>query len=102
MPGEDPDDYVDEEAKPVRILSDFAIFDPRHGRAFELISLELLHDTAKTDHHFEAAGNVSPVYLNEEDAGQEDGVMDGEKPDLQRLRTSAIFRYFIDYQVADE
>ncbi|TBU32705.1 S-adenosyl-L-methionine-dependent methyltransferase [Dichomitus squalens] len=100
--GEDADDYLDEEAKPVRILSDFAIFDPRHGRGFELVSLELLHVTAGTDHHFEAAGNVSPVYLNEEDAGQEDIVDNSKKADLQRLRTSAIFRYFIDYQAVDD
>lgn len=100
--GEDPEDYGDGEGKPVRQLSDFVIFDPSPSRGFEPLPLDLLHDPAGVNRQFEAAGCVSPVYLNEEDAGQEDGVEDDEKLEPQRFRTSAIFRYFIDYLAADE
>nr|ANR76343.1 DNA methyltransferase [Ganoderma lucidum] len=100
--GEDPDDYGDGEGKPVRQLSDFVVFDPNPSRGLEILSLDLLHDSAGTHRQFEAAGWVSPVYLNEEDAGQEDGVEDDEELKPQRFRTSAIFRYFIDYLATDE
>ncbi len=100
--GEDPEDYRDGEGKPVRQLSSFVVFDPSPSRGFELIPLDSLHDSGSTHRQFEAAGCVSPVYLNEEDAGQEDGVQDDEKQEPQRFRTSAIFRYFIDYFAIDE
>lgn len=100
--GEDPEDYRDGEGKPVRQLSAFVVFDPSTSRGFELIPLDSLHDPANTHRQFEAAGCVSPVYLNEEDAGQEDGVEDDEKLGPQRIRTSAIFRYVIDYETMDE
>ncbi|KAI1797446.1 S-adenosyl-L-methionine-dependent methyltransferase [Ganoderma leucocontextum] len=100
--GEDSEDYEDGEGKPVRQLSAFVVFDPSPSRGFELIPLDLLHDTTSTHRQFEVAGCVSPVYLNEEDAGQEDGVDDDEKRGPQRFRTSAIFQYFIDYAVIDD
>ena len=96
--GEDPDDYSNDGAKPVRILSKFAIYDPKPGHNYELISLDLLHETSGIGRQFEAAGYVSPVYLSEEDAGQEDGVEAEEGLERLHLRTSAIFHYFIDYQ----
>ncbi|PIL29860.1 DNA methyltransferase [Ganoderma sinense ZZ0214-1] len=100
--GEDPDDYRDGEGKPVRQLSGFVVFDPSPSRGFELIPLDLLHDSASTDRQFEAAGCVSPVYLNEEDEGQEDGLEDDEHLEPQHFRTTAIFRYIIDYEAIDE
>ena len=70
-----------------------------------MISLALLDTDQSGRHHFEAAGAVAPIFLNEEDEGQED-VLDGEDDSdiskLQRLRTSAIFRYTIDYTKSDE
>ncbi|KAI0354603.1 S-adenosyl-L-methionine-dependent methyltransferase [Trametes cingulata] len=85
--------------KPVRLLADFTIFDPR---GYELVSLGLL-DSDTHSYHFEAAGFVAPVFLNKEDEGQEDGVdtEDDHKRHLQRLQTSAIFAYTIDYTKTD-
>nr|VWP01255.1 Glucans biosynthesis glucosyltransferase H (EC [Ganoderma boninense] len=100
--GEDPEDFRDGQGKPVRQLSAFVVFDPSPSRGFELIPLDLLHDSAATDRQFEAAGCVSPVYLNEEDEGQEDGVEDDEHLEPQHFRTSAIFRYMIDYEAMDD
>ncbi|KAH9901025.1 S-adenosyl-L-methionine-dependent methyltransferase [Cubamyces lactineus] len=103
--GEDPleRDQSAVGSKPIRALSDFSVFDP--SREFEMIPLALLDTDQSGKHHFEAAGAVAPVFLNEEDEGQED-VLDGEDDSdismLQRLRTSAIFRYTIDYMKSDD
>ena len=103
--GEDPleRDQGTADSKPIRALSDFSVFDPSHE--FEMISLALLDTDQSGRHHFEAAGAVAPIFLNEEDEGQED-VLDGDDDSdiskLQRLRTSAIFRYTIDYTKSDE
>ncbi|KAI0828845.1 S-adenosyl-L-methionine-dependent methyltransferase [Trametes gibbosa] len=95
--GEDPIDQPDA-AKPVRALSNFVVFDPTRG--FEHIPIDLLDEPAASKHSFEAAGDVMPLFLNEEDEGQEDG-LDGEdsgtEPQAQRIRTSAIFRWSLDY-----
>ncbi|KAI8998552.1 S-adenosyl-L-methionine-dependent methyltransferase [Trametes punicea] len=103
--GEDPlerNGAADANSKPVRALSDFSVFDPLGE--FELISLKLLDEESAQPRQFEAAGVVAPVFLNEEDEGQEDGLDDEEvaqwKP--QRLRTSAIFRYTVDYTKRDD
>ncbi|KAH9849210.1 S-adenosyl-L-methionine-dependent methyltransferase [Lenzites betulinus] len=100
--GEDPAEQSDA-AKPVRALSDFVVFDPARG--FEHIPIDLLDAPAASKHSFEAAGNVMPLFLNEEDEGQEDGLIgeDGaNEPQGQRIRTSAIFRWCLDYQKADD
>ncbi|KAI0778984.1 S-adenosyl-L-methionine-dependent methyltransferase [Trametes elegans] len=96
--GEDPHERLDirrDGDKPIRALNNFSVFDPR---GFEMIPLGLLDENTTSGHHFEAAGVVSPVFTNEEDESQEDG-LDSEDSgkQLQRLRTSAIFRYHIDY-----
>ncbi|KAI0368858.1 S-adenosyl-L-methionine-dependent methyltransferase [Pilatotrama ljubarskyi] len=100
--GEDPLDHDESSMeKPMRLLADFAIFDPR---GFELVSLDLLDNSDTQGHQFEAAGFVAPVFLNKEDEGQEDELDDEDdrRRQLQRLRTSAIFSYTIDYTKADD
>ncbi|KAL4250277.1 DNA (cytosine-5)-methyltransferase [Abortiporus biennis] len=86
--------------KPVRILTDFVIFDPKHSNAH--ISLSLLEDNDGVDRAFEAVGNVLPMYANEEDEGQEDDGLDEDENQSQRLRTSAIFNHYFDYTSPDE
>lgn len=91
--GEDLDDLVDDD-KPVRALTHFAIFDPRTR---ELISLDELY-AGETHRQFEAFGTVTPVFANEEDAGQDDDYESGKRDRfVQRLRTSTIFDFMIDY-----
>ncbi|KAH9935023.1 uncharacterized protein B0H18DRAFT_1082741 [Fomitopsis serialis] len=92
IPGEDPD-AVDEDGIPVRVLSEFCIFDPKDG--YHLYSLD---DENFNKHQLQAAGVVSPVYVNEEDEGQEDGV-DGS---VQRFRTTDIEQYSLNYESRDE
>ena len=93
--GEDAD-------KPVRLLTEFEIFGPTDRLEYQ--NLETLHHLDSTLSHLEAAGFVSPVFLNEEDAGQEDDL--GDEFNLssrqQHLRTSPILQYVIDYQRMDE
>jgi DNA (cytosine-5)-methyltransferase 1 len=88
--GEDRDE--DEGSRPVRLLTDFLIFEP--GNDNELVSLdELLNATSSRQ--FEAVGDVAPVYANEEDAGLDDDMEDVPR---QRLRTTAIFSFTMDYK----
>lgn len=88
------DESMDEDSKPVRILSDFTIFDPRHNN--ELVSLvEIEHADSVMDREFEGAGHVRPL-LEDEDEGQEEDV-DGQQC-VARLRLSAILRYWTDYK----
>jgi DNA (cytosine-5)-methyltransferase 1 len=95
--GEDPD-AEDDEDKPVRLLADFCIFDPKHG--MELISLsELEKNDGTIDREIEGAGDVRPFISNDEDAGQEDDLDDEQ---VSRVRLSAIMRYTIDYTQDDE
>ena len=90
--GEEPDDAGQRDL-PVRVLTDFCIFDRKDD--FQFCSL---NDENLRMHVLEAAGFVSPVYANEEDEGQEDDV----EEDLQRLRTSTIQQYSLDYESRDE
>lgn len=99
--GEDPEeiDSVEDggKGKPVRILTDFVIFDPAHDD--ELVSLEDLFDTT-ISRQFEAIGNVAPEFNNEEDAGlDDDGSADATNK--QRLRTTAIFGFTLDYNSSE-
>ncbi|KAI0747841.1 S-adenosyl-L-methionine-dependent methyltransferase [Daedaleopsis nitida] len=101
--GEDSDQQLDASAegsvdKPVRILVDFVIFD--HQRDYEHAPLSLLDEDGNRPRQLQAAGLVAPTFVNEEDAAQEDG--DDDDPQLQRLRTTYILRYCIEYDKYDE
>ncbi|OCH84951.1 S-adenosyl-L-methionine-dependent methyltransferase, partial [Obba rivulosa] len=99
--GEDRGEDEDPTLKPVRILSDFCIFDPNHD--MEVVSLDLLQQSdGVAGRHFEAAGLVSPEFLNEEDEGQEDGIDESQDFNFQRLRTSAILNFSFDYSKPDD
>jgi len=96
--GEDPDAEDVDDDKPVRLLTDFCIFDPKHR--MELISLgELEKDDSALDREIEGAGDVSPLLSNDEDAGQEDDLDDEQ---IERIRLTAIMRYTFDYTQGDE
>ena len=71
------------------------LYDPKHGN--ELIPFTELEEE-NSRRHFKAAGIVAPVFMNEEDAGQED---DEEQP-IQRLRTTEVYRYWLDFTKIDE
>ena len=62
-----------------------------------MVSLELLE--RNSDGAYEAAGFVAPMFANEEDAGQED---EDDEAVMQRLRTSRVLRYILNYTVGDE
>lgn len=82
--------------KPIRVLTDFSIFDPKHRN--EMVSLAAIEHDDGLDRQFEGAGFVAPYLINEEDEGQEDG-LEGE---LQYVRLSAILRYTLDYTGQNE
>ncbi|KAI0652489.1 S-adenosyl-L-methionine-dependent methyltransferase [Trametes meyenii] len=101
--GEDPLERLGSgaDSKPIRALAEFSIFDATHQ--FELVSLDIFDKEGPAQQNqYEAAGWVSPVFVNEEDAGQEDGLVDNNNDQQQhngqmRLRTSTILRWTIDY-----
>ncbi len=99
--GENDNDELFEDGaddqKPIRVLDDFAIFDPKHG--CEMVMLDALERDDGVDRQFEAAGMVSSYYENDEDDGQHD-----EAPEAQPLRVmlTAILRFTINYAVETE
>ena len=95
--GEDPDErLVNVSDKPVRILHDFVLFDPK---SYKYIPLNYLHDPEGRNYDFEAAGYASPVFVNEEDAVEDE---DEDEEPQRRLRTSSVFSYSVDYTNANE
>ncbi|KAF7975199.1 hypothetical protein HWV62_10266 [Athelia sp. TMB] len=83
-----------DDSKPVRFLTNFTIFDPRHKN--ELVSLHEMEAPEPTiDREFEASGDVRPVLDLDEDEGQEDDGNDEQGVD--RIRLSAILRFWTDY-----
>jgi DNA (cytosine-5)-methyltransferase 1 len=100
--GEDLDDEYgsDEEDndhnKPIRILTSFSIFDPKHRN--EMVSLTAMEEEDGIDREIEAAGYVVPSFINEEDEGQEDGLENAP----QYVRLGAILRYTFDFTKESE
>ncbi|KAG6901728.1 hypothetical protein C0995_008696 [Termitomyces sp. Mi166 len=102
--GEDPfadeDEKDDPNAKPVRVLSDFAIYDPNHG--CEMVLLSSIEEDDGVDRQFEAEGIVLPYYQNDEDEGQEDDENeDGSNREPKLVKLGAILRYTFDYTETD-
>jgi DNA (cytosine-5)-methyltransferase 1 len=91
--GEDPEDGLDEGEKPIRLLSDFSIFDPKHRNEF--VSLAAIEEDDGVDRQFEGAGLVVPYFVSEED---------DEETEInpQYVRLGAILRYTIDYAQESE
>ena len=94
--GEDPEDGLDEDEKPIRLLSDFSIFDPTHRNEF--VSLAAIEEDDGVDRQFEGAGMVLPYFVSEEDEGQDEET----EIDPQYVRLGAILRYTIDYTQESE
>ena len=112
------DDGGERDKKPVRVLHDWSIFDacprPKKGGdlSLPLLPLDAL-DKPSSGCAPEGAGVATPLFENDEDAGQED---DGDYDDYDdggegeegtkavsvRLRLSALLRYTIDYTKRDE
>ena len=107
------DDGAEGDKKPVRVLHDWSIFDasPRPKKrgdlALSMLALDAL-DKPESGCAPEGAGVATPLFENDEDAGQED---DGEYDDegdeepkavSVRLRLGALLRYTIDYTKRDE
>lgn len=90
------DNEVQEMSKPIRILSGFTIFDPKHQN--ELVSLNVMEEDDGMDREFEAVGYVVPSFINDEDEGQEDG-LDNEP---QYVRLGAILRYTYNFTEESE
>ncbi|KAG6898681.1 hypothetical protein C0993_005162 [Termitomyces sp. T159_Od127] len=57
-------------AKPLRVLSHFAIYEPKRGN--EMVPLSSIEEDDGVDHQFVAEGIVFLYYQNDEDEGQEE------------------------------
>lgn len=96
IPGEDPEeDAVDDNQKPVRVLTDFSIFDPLHRN--EMVSLAAIEEDDGVDRSFEGAGWVTANFIDE-DVGQEDWEDEEEEEEKVYVRLGAILRYTLDYR----
>lgn len=97
-PGEDSN------GKPIRLLTDFTLFDTTHNNRHVSFQ-ELLDENGVC---LEMVGNVGPVYANEEDAGQDceaehddaqfASTSDLRTGQLQKFHTSEVVSFAIDYQ----
>ncbi|KAG6831961.1 hypothetical protein H0H87_003296, partial [Tephrocybe sp. NHM501043] len=90
------------DVKPVRVLSDFAIYDPKHSN--EMVLLSAIEEDDGVDRLFEAEGIVSAYYANGVDEGEDDNVdEDGDKtqPVQKMVYLAAILRYTFDYMEAE-
>lgn len=95
--GEDDGNEDDGDDKPVRVLSNFCFFDPKHE--MELVSLADLEKVdGILDREFEGVGDARSFASNDEDAGQEDDLDE----QVARIRLSAILRYTMDYTKDNE
>lgn len=87
-------------SKPVRVLNDFTVFDPRHR--CELVTLDMLEASEDgVDREFEGAGYAVPYGGgDDEDEGQEDGAEEHEAGhrEWEYVRLGAIMRYWVDYE----
>ena len=100
IPGEDPEDEpLEDDEKPVRILTEFSIFDPLHRN--EMVSLAAIEEEDGVDRHFEGAGWVAADFISE-DVGQEDWDVDEEEDRKVYVRLGAILRYTLDYKSENE
>jgi len=100
IPGEDPEDEpLEDDEKPVRILTDFSIFDPLHRN--EMVSLAAIEEEDGVDRHFEGAGWVTADFISE-DVGQEDWDDDEEENLKVYVRLGAILRYTLEYRSENE
>ncbi|PFH48401.1 hypothetical protein AMATHDRAFT_5836 [Amanita thiersii Skay4041] len=96
IPGEDPEgDPCEDGEKPIRFLTDFSIFDPKHRN--EMISLAALEEDDGVDRHFEGAGWVAPQFVIE-DVAQEDW----QDTEPVYLRLGAILRFSLDYKLSKD
>ncbi|KAG6840764.1 hypothetical protein C0991_004549 [Blastosporella zonata] len=80
----------DPDAKPIRVLTDFAIYDPKHNN--EMVLLNAIEEDDGVDRQFEAEGAMLPYFPNEEDEGDEEPRM---------VRLGAVLRYTFDYTRAE-
>jgi DNA (cytosine-5)-methyltransferase 1 len=96
IPGEDPDAHTGTD-KPLRILSDFCIFDPRHNN--EVVILSSMEEADGADRQFEGAGSAIPLLENEEDEGQEDDIIDNQ---AVYVALESIWHFSVNYSVDNE
>lgn len=98
--GEDADSADD--SKPVRVLTDFVLYDPTHRG--EVLSLSAIEEDDGVDRQFEAAGVAFPYVANEEDEGQEDDGGGGgvDADEVKKLKLGAVLRYSFNYTLPNE
>ncbi|KAF8633579.1 hypothetical protein AX15_001372 [Amanita polypyramis BW_CC] len=98
VPGENPEeDPLEEDEKPIRVLTDFSIFDPCHRN--EMVSLASIEEADGIDRHFEGAGWVTAYFVNP-DVGQED--WEDEDEGKVYVRLGAILRYSVNYKLEND
>ncbi|KXN85700.1 DNA (cytosine-5)-methyltransferase 1A [Leucoagaricus sp. SymC.cos] len=88
-----------EKLKPIRVLTEFTIFDARHGN--EYIVLSKIEEEDGVDRKFEVAGWVVPFYFDDDDlvGGDDDegGGRRDEEIEPVYMRVGPVLRYSVDW-----
>lgn len=83
--------------KPIRLLTEFTIFDSRHRN--EYVVLSKIEEEDGVDRRFEVVGWVVPFYEDEDDLLGEDGDEGGGDEEIEPvlMRVGPVLRYSVDW-----
>jgi DNA (cytosine-5)-methyltransferase 1 len=82
-----------DKTKPVMLVSEFTVYDPKHQ--FEMISIDSLEKIDDMDRHYHGAGLVLPHYEEMENEDLEDEI------DRVYVELSAILRFYYEWEERD-
>jgi DNA (cytosine-5)-methyltransferase 1 len=89
--------------KPIRIITNFTIFDSRHRN--EYVVLSKIEEEDGVDRKFEVTGSVVPYYVNEEDlvgGDNDDGRNADDEVQPVLMRIGPVLRFTIDWTKDEE
>lgn len=90
----------DRTCKPIRLLTDFTIFDTRHKN--EYVVLSQIEEEEGVDRRFEATGWAVPSYADEQDLMGEDGGTGEEVVEPVFMRIGPMLGYSVDWRQDNE
>jgi len=101
-PSTQPRSHIDGDRlhKPIRLLTDFTIFDARHRN--EYVVLSQIEEEEGVDRRFEATGWAVHSCADEQDLMGEDGGADEEVVEPVFMRIGPVLSYSVDWRQDNE